>query len=404
MIEKTPHKSFVDQLQHALINLYDPVALLDNPLTAQVGAGGRDATGVLRQTLTAAIDALAPDASVPPHAPLAQAYQLLYQRFVEQFTQKEVAADLGLSVRQLRRREKRALQLLANRIAAQFGSPAAHELDVAPAEADQTTPSRRAELAWSQRTFADERVETADLLASVMAVAAPLLQSLGVRVEVDLPETLPRLLVEPVSVRQALLGLLATLAHARPPQPLYVRAAAQRDRVEIAIEHGHAAGALALDKGEAAENLRMAETLLDAVGGQLRVDGGGVRLLLPCEEQISVLVVEDNPDTLQLLTRYAANTRYQLVGVREATQAVARAVELIPDLIVLDVMLPEIDGWQLLGQLRAHPHLEGIPVIVCTILPQAALARSLGADAFLRKPVGHADFLAALDAQLPLLR
>jgi CheY-like chemotaxis protein len=69
-------------------------------------------------------------------------------------------------------------------------------------------------------------------------------------------------------------------------------------------------------------------------------------------------------------------------------------------LIVLDVMMPEEDGWMLLGQFREHPRMRGIPIIICTIVPQEQLALSLGAAQFLRKPVTRAMLLAALDRQV----
>ena len=104
-----------------------------------------------------------------------------------------------------------------------------------------------------------------------------------------------------------------------------------------------------------------------------------MRVSLPSEQQLTVLAVDDNPDTLHLFSRYAANTRYNVIGVRQPVQVVAVAEKVAPQIVVLDVMLPEVDGWQLLGQLRAHPALERVPIIVCTILPQERLARALGA-------------------------
>jgi len=72
----------------------------------------------------------------------------------------------------------------------------------------------------------------------------------------------------------------------------------------------------------------------------------------------------------------------------------------VPQIIVLDVMMPQTDGWRVLSRLRQHPLTSNIPVIVCTILAQEALALSLGANAFLRKPVTRQAFLAALDRQV----
>ncbi|MCU0502572.1 MAG: hypothetical protein MUC51_12565, partial [Anaerolineae bacterium] len=55
------------------------------------------------------------------------------------------------------------------------------------------------------------------------------------------------------------------------------------------------------------------------------------------------------------------------------------------------------DGWELLAQLRQQPETVDSAVIICTVLPQEALALGLGADAFLQKPVSQEDFLSALD-------
>jgi CheY-like chemotaxis protein len=74
--------------------------------------------------------------------------------------------------------------------------------------------------------------------------------------------------------------------------------------------------------------------------------------------------------------------------------------ELPPQIIVLDVMMPGEDGWVLLSQLREHPQTGHIPVIICSILPDAELARDLGAADFVRKPVRKTALLSALDRQL----
>jgi CheY-like chemotaxis protein len=113
-----------------------------------------------------------------------------------------------------------------------------------------------------------------------------------------------------------------------------------------------------------------------------------------------VLAIEDNVDTLQLWTRYLQNTRFCLVGVNDPAGAFDAAREQRPNLIVLDLMMPEIDGWKLLGQLRHHPLTAGIPVIVCTVLPQEELALSLGASAFMRKPVTRDAFRRTLARQI----
>jgi CheY-like chemotaxis protein len=128
-----------------------------------------------------------------------------------------------------------------------------------------------------------------------------------------------------------------------------------------------------------------------------------IQLVLPALEQFPVLVVDDNEDGLHLLKRYAAGTRYHLVCTRD-TDLVATLVETVhPQIIVLDLMMPKENGWLVLGRLRQHPLTRSTPIIICTILPQEQLALSLGASAFLKKPVSRQAFLQALDQQFSLL-
>jgi CheY-like chemotaxis protein len=157
------------------------------------------------------------------------------------------------------------------------------------------------------------------------------------------------------------------------------------------------------DLGEA---IRMARELVDFSGGRLEVGSeedpnfpAAIHIVLPVAKQTTVMVIDDNPDTLELIRRYTAGRGYRIIDVLDAARALPLAVKHRPQVIVLDVMLPDIDGWELLGRLREHPELRGIPIIVFTVLPQHQLALALGAAAFLRKPAGRETFLATLDAQ-----
>jgi CheY-like chemotaxis protein len=123
-------------------------------------------------------------------------------------------------------------------------------------------------------------------------------------------------------------------------------------------------------------------------------------LTLPTLGQSPVLAIDDNAGTLQLLTRYTAGTRYRLVSTQNPDSAIDIAKEISPRVVVLDVMMPYTDGWELVGRLRQDPATAHIPIVVCTILPHEQLARSLGVDGFLRKPVTRQAFLAALNCQV----
>ncbi len=394
--------SFESELRAALTHLYDPAALRDSRLMTLLGLETRaDAIVALRRFLLDAIESLKPDDEAPVQSRSWRYYHILHGRFTEQLKQFEVGNDLGLSVRQLRRQEKRALAVLADKIWTRFklqsGAPA-------------SPPGPQAlgdELAWSQAAFSRESVEVDALIRSALDTAEPMLQTSTVEFAYEPSEGLPKLAVQVVPTRQALLNVITTALDWMQEGRLVLRAEHQSDDRHVFLSvTGY--GSLVAEAAElGAERLSVARELLSFSGGSLHHDADSVgdqvcvfRLRLPTDKQITVLAIDDNPDTLQLLKRYTADTRYGLQGESDPARSLALAEETMPDIILLDVLLQDIDGWELLGRFRAHPQLGDRPVIVCTILPQRELALSLGAAGFLSKPLSQRQLLAALDAQL----
>jgi putative two-component system response regulator len=68
-----------------------------------------------------------------------------------------------------------------------------------------------------------------------------------------------------------------------------------------------------------------------------------------------------------------------------------------PDLIILDVMMPSMDGWQVLRSLKQNPATKSTPIIICSVLREPELAISLGAISYLIKPVDRLELLATLE-------
>jgi CheY-like chemotaxis protein len=109
-----------------------------------------------------------------------------------------------------------------------------------------------------------------------------------------------------------------------------------------------------------------------------------------------ILVIDDNPDAVALLERYVTGTPYEIVPAYEADEGFRLAQNLMPGWIVLDIMLPRVDGWKMLQNLKSHPRTHAIPVMVCSVLENPDLALSLGADAYLHKPPDRVRFLESL--------
>jgi CheY-like chemotaxis protein len=119
-------------------------------------------------------------------------------------------------------------------------------------------------------------------------------------------------------------------------------------------------------------------------------------LELPVAYQSKILVVDDHEPAIRIIQRYLSQTSIQAVGVSDPAQSLAQARALSPKAVLLDVMMPGIDGWEILQKLKSDPETRHIPVIICSVWEQPDLAFSLGANAFLKKPISQAALLEEL--------
>jgi len=108
-----------------------------------------------------------------------------------------------------------------------------------------------------------------------------------------------------------------------------------------------------------------------------------------------VLVIDDDPDAVYLLQESLSHA-YEIVGAHGGVEGQKRARELHPRAILLDIMLPDKDGWQVLHDLKQDARTADIPVILLTIVDKKALGFRLGASAYLLKPLDPEEVMAAL--------
>jgi len=403
---------FLRQVQTALRRLYDPSALQGSLLLRSLSSGLGSALD-LRQVLLDAVEELKPNPSVPRTSRSWLAYQVLVHRYVDQFTQYEVANALALSIRQMRREERKAVSLLADALWRRYRCAESPEISGVRGSAtrgDQQTVADQKrsvdpEMAWVAQSTPDEEMDIGEVTGSVLQVTRPLASTLGSSLECHFPDGMPMLTVQRTSFRQALVNTLSTVIRSVPSGKISITVEVQANQVVLQIyafqgEHRSRTPVNSLR----AEDLETARQLFALSGVTLTLDGTGkgqdepqrVCVVCPRAQRIGVLVIDDNADTLQLLQRYLTGSPYALTPVRDPQRALEMAEVSRPQIVILDVMLPGIDGWEVLQRLREHPQLEGVPVIVCTILPEERLAFTLGASAFIRKPVNRTTLLTTL--------
>jgi CheY-like chemotaxis protein/transcriptional regulator with XRE-family HTH domain len=402
-------EEFLLHLRDALNHLYNPERLRQNPLAALFGVANRfDTASALQRILTDAIQALKPPAGEPPQSPAWQIYEPLFYRYVEQLSAEEVADQLGITSRHLRRWQNIAQEALADLLWRQFDLADRLKAETPEGEdAERPGPDSAAlqqELAWLKEGSGTSFSELTQVLPSVLDLVQKLADRHHVRLDTSLADDLPRVGVAPVALRQILINLFSVVVPRAAGGRVGFSVRSLGWDVEMRIRCPQYPSGPRPPPDDEAANLNMARQLADLCGCALALSadarGFDAVLTFSALEQIPVLAVDDSADTLQLLQRYTTATRYRLVGTRDPEEGLRLAERIAPQVIVLDVMMPHVDGWEVLGRLRQHPRTSQIPIVVCTILAQRDLALLLGASDFVRKPVTRAEFLSALDRQI----
>ena len=117
-----------------------------------------------------------------------------------------------------------------------------------------------------------------------------------------------------------------------------------------------------------------------------------------------ILVVEDHEDNRQILRDLLGNAGYQMIEAETGEAGLAAAAAQRPDLILMDIQLPGLDGYEVTRRLKADPVLRSIPIIVVTsyaLSGDDAKARAAGCDAYVTKPFSPRQLLAKIKEYLP---
>jgi len=422
MIERGPASEIV---RAALLSLYDPPALAATPLAAELGERGAPKSAkALYDLVVATIERLKPLDPAPLQSHGWRCYRYLYLRYVECQSHASIAEDLGISLRQAARVHQDGLQVLANLLCANAGAVPARTSPVVPPSNEavapphgrdspprRTSPWWEAELATVGRQQPDGAVDVADVVASVRETFGRFASAHRGELRIELPGGLSPVRVNRVALRQILLNLLLYLVrvaqtHGDGPEiAISLRGAQTGGAVTLTADWEGPASAAADISPLASEDamlLTAAKRLAQLQGATIAEVGGhqppsSLFLRLPVGVMRTVLLIDDNPDVGELFGRMLAKTRYHLTQVRTANRALGVVRESPPDAIILDVVMPTRDGWEIQAALQSDRRTADVPVVICSVLPDRELALSLGAADFLAKPVTRATLLRSLD-------
>jgi two-component system, cell cycle response regulator DivK len=118
----------------------------------------------------------------------------------------------------------------------------------------------------------------------------------------------------------------------------------------------------------------------------------------------TILLVEDTPANLALASKLLRAAGHEVIATETAAEGVALATARLPDLVLMDLGLPDMDGWQALREIRADERAAALRVIAFTadaMLGDRERALASGFDGYMSKPIDFATFAASVEGYLP---
>lgn len=428
MARKKPmeSKELVTQLRDALAHLYDPTHLQNHPLAdALIDAqslGQMTRAQQLRRILLDALEQLSP----PDHATAAEdnaCYQALHYRYLDGLSVEEISNILAMSPRQIYRKLSEGVEALASLLTDHFDATPQHGNTGPRSIASATNGARGPTNSADRRELAQaalqqlgshaqsEIININEILQTIVRDLHLYCTQIGADIQLTLPTQPVYIYADRTMFRQALLNLLTNGLD---------QVTGGSVQIDVTVEGHEVRLHFSLHKGKADASSSPAAdmptshhfTKREGIGlevaiqlfemQKLQVNAGTQADLWPVDVWMAqttpqqILVIDDMPDIPPLFRRFTSACAIDVISAAGGDEALALLQQVTPDLILLDVMLPRRDGWEILQTLKANPTTAAIPVVICSILNEPGLALALGADSYLPKPVSQEALLRVL--------
>lgn len=287
----------------------------------------------------------------------------------------------------------------------------------------------------------DENVNVTELIQAAISTAEGLTRDKPIRLETDIQPDIPSVRADPTRIRQVLINFLSNAAKFTEAGVIQITArtqlspegtpSARRPEIWIAVKDS-GPGIDKMDQiqlfepftqvdasptrkvGGTGLGLSISRLLIEMHGGRIGVEselGKGstfyFTLPLPYREpelnsaepstaDKTVLVIDDDYNVVKLYERYLVPYGYHVMSLLDSTHVTDQVKQIKPVAITLDIMMPKVDGWHVLQELKKDPETRSIPVIICSIIENQERGFSLGAVDYLTKPILEEDLLRAL--------
>ena len=277
-----------------------------------------------------------------------------------------------------------------------------------------------------------EEVQISEMVHSVFSTAKGLVKEKPIKLIEQVPNDMPPLRGDTMRVRQVLLNLISNASKFTEEGSITVESVVQdapngkQEALISVIDTGpgitpegqeklfkafsQVDGSATRTSGGSGLGLSICANLVQLHGGRIGVhseEGKGSTFWFtmplyhqPAEEipegKKVVLAIDDDPQVISLYERYLNPQGYHVIPLTDPSQAKERILELKPFAVTLDIMMPNIDGWTVLSDLKSDSATRDIPIIICSIVEQSDKGFNLGAADYLVKPILEEEIVHAL--------
>jgi len=279
-----------------------------------------------------------------------------------------------------------------------------------------------------------DNVNIKELITSVMSTAAGLVKDKPIELLTEVEEDLPTVWADAMRIRQVLINFLSNASKFTEEGQIIVKAViektnkekpavmisvtdtgpgiSQEDQVKLFQPFSQVDASLTRKVGGSGLGLSICHHFIQMHNGQIGVHstvgkGSTFYFTIPVakgdektgkhDSEHVILAIDDDPQIINMYERYLQPKGFRVIGLSNPANAKERAEELKPFAIILDIMMPGYDGWEVLTDLKLSEITRNIPVVICSVVEEEERGFSLGAADYLIKPVMEEDLLESLD-------
>lgn len=282
-----------------------------------------------------------------------------------------------------------------------------------------------------------EEINLGDLVNSVMATAVGLVKDKPIKLRHEIQPNLPPVYADNTRIRQVLLNFISNAAKFtdagmvtvevkksvspdNKPEVMVVvtdtgQGIDERDQEKLFLPFSQVDDSPTRKTGGTGLGLSISRSFIELHHGRIGLlcsevgKGSTFYFTLPVQQPVTtgelrleatltqtekvILAVDDDAQVISLYDRFLQSSGYKVLALTQPKKAVEKAKAIKPFAITLDVMMPEMDGWQVIHALKNDPETREIPVIICSILEEEEKGFSLGAADYLVKPFLQEDLV-----------